>query len=70
MHARQDQPAEMPMQWLPQLHWENILKTEPIRIVKKRKAFKKHKTKIGLIILCKKKQSTVVKVQIVTLLKN
>jgi len=39
MHARQDQPAEMPMQWLPQLHWENILKIEPIRKVKKEKPF-------------------------------
>jgi len=36
MHARQDQPAEMPMQWLPQLHWENILKSEPTRKVKKK----------------------------------
>jgi len=24
MHARQDQPAEMPMQWLPRIHWKKF----------------------------------------------
>jgi len=69
MHARQDQPAEMPMQWLPQLHWENILKSESNRKVKKEKALENIKPKWSfvLILLCKEKRSTMAKIQIVTI---